>query len=503
MFSFFKKKKSKTSQNENEKISDKSLADVIAQLKKSSDFKQKSFTNKETNARFTIHFISTLIEDKIVQKDILPYLLNGKFSGLDSMKNTVPNVECTVTGNPETIAKKVLTGSVLVTMEGDDKKGVLFRAPVELGRQVAPPEVEYSVEGPKQAFVESLDQNINLIRAYLPKENFVCEELTIGNMTKTRVAILYIDGVTNEENIQTVRQRLKDIDFDLVLDSSIIEEIIADNTWSPFPELMDTERPVKVAAGLSEGKVGIAVDRSPFVLLGPSTLSSFFASLDDYYMNWYLGTFIRVVRIMGILFSMLATPLYVAVLTYHPEMIPKELMATLVSSRESVPFPPILEALFLEFTIDLLREAGARLPSKVGQTIGIVGGIVLGTASVEAGLTSNVLLILVSLSALAAFTTPNYKISNTVRLLRFPFLLFAQLWGMLGINICAWFILAHLLRMTSLGRPYLEPLYPLRISDMRDALVRLPLKNQNVRPGFLNSGKPVRFKDKKKKDIDE
>jgi len=197
---------------------------------------------------------------------------------------------------------------------------------------------------------------------------------------------------------------------------------------------------------------------------------------------------------------------YVAVLTYHYELIPQDLMTTLVASRRAIPFPPILEALFLEITIELLREAGARLPTKVGQTIGIVGGIVIGTASVEAGLTSNVLLIFIALAALASFTTPVYRMGNTIRLIRFPFLFFANLWGLVGILLCFCFILAHLLRLTSLGRPYLEPLYPFRKRDLKDSFIRLPFNKQIKRPAFLKTKQPYRLNPKKavvKKDIED
>ena len=181
-------------------------------------------------------------------------------------------------------------------------------------------------------------------------------------------------------------------------------------------------------------------------------------------------------------------------------------MGTLITSRRVVPLPPILEAVFLELTIELLREAGARLPTKVGQTIGIVGGIVIGTAAVEAGLTSNVLLIIVALAALASFTTPIYNMGNTIRILRFPFLLFAQLWGLLGVVYCFCILITHLIRLTSLGRPILEPLYPLRLNDLNDGLVRLPFSRLAKRPQYLRSQQPERFNKKnaqKKKDIDE
>ena len=181
-------------------------------------------------------------------------------------------------------------------------------------------------------------------------------------------------------------------------------------------------------------------------------------------------------------------------------------MGTLITSRREVPLPPILEAIFLELTIELLREAGARLPTKVGQTIGIVGGIVIGTASVEAGLTSNVLLIIVALAALASFTTPVYQMGNTIRLLRFPFLLFANFYGMLGVVICFCYMLAHLLRLTSLGRPFLEPIYPTRMQDLKDAFFRFPFSANPNRPIKLQTGNSLRFNPKKakeKKDVDE
>ncbi|MCS0543043.1 spore germination protein, partial [Aeromonas veronii] len=228
--------------------------------------------------------------------------------------------------------------------------------------------------------------------------------------------------------------------------SSFISQIIVDNTNSPFPQMLETERPDRVASVLVEGKVVVLSEGSPQAIITPTTLVEFFSSFEDYFLNWYIASFVRLLRLFSVIFSILITPIYVAVLTYHHELIPRDLLATLVISRREVPLPPILEALFLEIVIELLREAGARLPAKVGQTIGIVGGIVIGTASVEAGLTSNVLLIMVALAALASFTTPVYTMGNTIRIIRFPFLLFSQLWGLIGIVVCFCFLLAHLIR---------------------------------------------------------
>ncbi|MCJ8009392.1 spore germination protein [Lederbergia wuyishanensis] len=484
----------------------KSLPEIIEQLRKSKDFKQSEAINEQTNTSFQVLFISTLIDDEIIQKDLMPYLLYGQFQTLKDLKYLIPSRDCIITSETDEIEQKLLTGCIMIRLKSNDDTVALLPATAEVGREVSPSEVEFTVGGPKESFVESIEKNLNLIRKRLPIKELVIEEVIVGTLTKTRVAIIYIDGLTNMEDINTVKERIENINFDQIQDSSYLEEMIADNKNSPFPQLLNSERPLKVISSLAEGKVAVVMDGSPFAIMGPSSVMSFFSSAEDYLMNWGVASFIRILRIIGVMASVFATPMYVAILTYHPEIIPKDLMASIVSSRKHVPFPPFVEALFLEITIELLREAGARLPTKVGQTIGIVGGIVLGTASVEASLTSNVLLILVSIAALASFTTPVYKIGTTIRLIRFPFLLFAQLLGFLGIVINVCIILAHLIQLKSLGRPYLEPIYPPRLTDLKDSFVRFPFYKGQMRPGYLQSKKPVRFqtnKENQNKDIDE
>lgn len=475
-------------------------------LSKSKEFKKTSYINQKTNKKFEFTFVSSMVEGKILDNNALPPLLKGELYQIADVKKLLPITDVQLSKNTEDIPKMLLRGYVMMTIEEDPSEFAFISAHKTVGRSVTAPEIEFSVVGPKEAFVESLEQNLNLIRKRLPVKELVEEEYTVGKLSKTKVAVLYIDGVTNKEVVSTVKQRIDDIEKDEITDSSYFTHMISDNGYSPFPQLLDTERPDRVASSLAEGKVVIIVDGSPHALIGPTSLTEFFNSIEDYFMNWILASFIRLVRLFAVLFSIFITPLYVAVVTYHYELIPKDLLIALVTSRRIVPFPPILEVLFLEITIELLREAGARLPTKVGQTIGIVGGIVIGTASVEAGLTSNVLLIFIALSALASFTTPVYQMSNTIRLLRFPFLLMAEKWGLLGITIALSFLIIHLLRLTSLGFPFMEPIFPLRIRDFRDALFRLPFKSQANRPQFLRTGDSNRFSKEKaysKKDIDE
>lgn len=475
-------------------------------LSKSNDYKHYHYQNNATREEFTLTFLSTLVDDKIVQRDVLPNLLEKEIHSCDDVKRILPIQEVEVSDDSTKVEEKVLNGYIIFTLKKNPKKLAFIEAKKEISRGITVPEVEFSVVGPKEAFVESLNQNLNLLRKRLPIKELVVEEIEVGKLSKSKVAVLYIDGIANEEDIATVKQRIQEIEYDNLTDSSYIDQIIADNHNSPFPQFLDTERPDRMSAILGEGKVAVMVDGSPHALIAPTTFVEFFGAFEDYFLNWTLASFFRLLRFFAVTFSILVTPVYVAVLTFHYELIPQDLIGLLVTSRRQIPFPPILEALFLELVIELLREAGARLPTKVGQTIGIVGGIVIGTASVEAGLTSNILLIFVALAALASFTTPVYRMGNTIRVLRFPFLIFANFWGLLGIVFCFCILLTHLIRLTSLGRPYLEPIFPIRVQDLKDSLVRLPFSKQSTRPFFVRPKDKKRFskeKANKKKDIDE
>lgn len=461
-----------------EKAEVQTIREAFELLKKSSDFVY--YKKNQGSISYVISYFSSIVDLEIIHRDILPYMTEAK--NPDDLLTKVPIEEITGVAGPKELLEKLPQGYVYIYFTESTTLGVLIPAKKEENRGISPPEVEFSVVGPKESFIESLDTNIYLIRKRLPIQELRVEKITVGNLSKTEVALVYIEDIAEPENINTLRQRICDIDFDAIGDSAYIAQMISDNHRSPFPQILDTERPDRVSTALAEGKLAVLVERSPHALVGPTTLIESISTFEDYLLNWYAASFIRIVRVVSIAFSVLITPIYVATLTYHYELIPKDLLATLITSRRAIPLPPILEALFLELTIELLREAGARLPTKVGQTIGIVGGIVIGTASVEAGLTSNVLLIMVALAALASFTTPIYQFGNTIRLIRFPFLLFAHAWGLVGIVLCFTFLVGHLLQLTSLGRPYLEPFYPTRLKDLKDSLIRLPFSKLSKRP---------------------
>ncbi|AZN41728.1 spore germination protein [Paenibacillus albus] len=480
------------------------IPEMWEELKESSDFVYLHQTNQAADQYF-IYFLKSITDTNVLNEIVLDFIYKSSGMPFDELFEAMPVAEKELSSDIDTIRDKILLGYVALQPAASTQT-ILLNASLSKGRTVTKPEIEFNVEGSKEALVESLDINLNLIRKRLPIASLRIKELHVGHISKSRVAVCYMEDITNEPYIQTCLQRIQDIQFDTITDITIIQQIIEDNSNSIFPQMLGTERTDRIIWGLTLGQVCILVDGSPNAILGPVTLEHFFISYEDYFLPWIIGSVIRMIRITSVMFSILASAVYVAVLTYHGHGISNAFLPTIIASRINVPFPPVVEVLIMELAIELLREAGARLPSKIGQTIGIVGGIVLGTAAVQAALTSNFLLIIIALSAMASFTTPVFRMSNTIRILRFPFILFAQIWGLLGIFLCSIILITHLLRLTSLGMPYLVPFYPLRIKSLTDTLVRPPYSKLHHRPAFFRTKNSVRFDKRKanlKQDIDE
>ncbi|MFD0669974.1 spore germination protein [Cohnella sp. GCM10027633] len=473
-------------------------------LSESMDFVR--YEHKAGNDTYFVGYYRTLVDLVILQDHILEWIGNDQGRTLESLFPLIPIAVKELTSDRERIESKLLQGYVAVQRGGSDEQCLLVQADVAHGRSVTKTDNEFTVEGPKEAFVEMMDVNLNMVRRRLPVPELRIKEVTLGSLSKTKLAVCYIDGITNEQLVDTCMQRLQAIEFDIVPEITVVQQLIEDRSNSIFPQLFGTQRPDRVSWSLGIGQVCVFLDGSPTALVGPANLGFFFTSYEDYFLPWIIGSVLRLVRMAAVVFSVLASSLYVAIMTYHGQSITNTFLPTIVSSRIGVPFPPFVEVMIMELVITLLYEAGSRLPSKIGQTIGIVGGIVLGTAAVEAALTSNFLLIIVAMAALASFTTPVFRMSSTIRTLRFPFIVAAQVWGLLGIAICGVAVVIHLLRLTSFGMPYLVPYYPYRQSDFADSIIRAPYSKFHHRPSFLRTRNPVRFdrnKAKLKNDIDE
>ncbi|MGG5794775.1 spore germination protein [Bacillus nitratireducens] len=448
-----------------------SLQDLIEKLKKSSDFINYHTSDDETMPYWISYYRPSLDGEKL-QKYLMPTLLEQPCASLEELKEHIPMSGITITNDLQKIEDMVLKGHAIIQLNQKDQKCMLANIAIDNYRAPTPPLNESTVIGPQEGFVEDIDTNINLVRKRLPVLDLQTKEMIIGEFSKTKVVMMYLNNLAEKENVDFLEKSLRALEYDQINDSAYIQELMGEK--SIFPLYINTERTDRVTKALIDGKIAIFVDGSPSVLLTPVSYFDFFISPEDYNVSWLYATFSRILRLIAVLFSICATPLYVAILNYHYELIPSDLLETLILSRAQVPFPPLIEALFLELAIDLLREAGARLPMKVGQTLGIVGGIVIGQASVQAGLTSNILLIIVALSALASFITPIYKMGNAVRLLRFPFLAFAEIGGLFGISLGFIFLFTHLFRLTSLRKPY-ALFYPTRQQSFKDSWIRFPL----------------------------
>jgi len=352
-------------------------------------------------------------------------------------------------------------------------------------RSVEEPPSEVVVRGPREGFNEDLSTSVSLLRLKLRTPRLKAIQWRMGAQTQTRVMLLYLEGVADSEVIAEARRRLEAIEIDGVLESGYIESFIEDLPWSPFPQLLNSERPDTVAAQLLEGRFAIMIDGSPFALYAPVTFWQIFQTPEDYYERFLIGSFLRSLRLVFGMISLFLPALYVAVITFHQDMLPTSLMLSIASAREAIPFPALVEATMMELSFEGLREAGVRLPKTVGQAVSILGALVIGQAAVEAGIVSAPMVIIVSLTGIASFTVPHFNGAISLRLLRFPLMLLGGTFGLVGIALGALWIGIHLCWLRSFGVPYLSGVAPFRASDAKDLLIRAPWWAMVRRPGGL------------------
>jgi len=437
-------------------------------------------------------YIDNLVDKQTLNNDIIANLQDKPNETPENIKDNLSIPEINVTSLLEEAIAAIVNGSVVIHVDGFAQLIVANIASRE-SRSLSAPENESQVIGTQVGFNESLATNISLVRRYIVNPDLCIGKIKVGKRTNTSVTLLYMNGIASDQMVNTLRQRITELNVDALLDSAVLAEMIDDNSMSVFPQMLLTERPDRFCNSLLEGKLGIIVDGSSMAIICPQSFTEFFQSQEDQNLRWQIATFVRLLRLSAFFLSVYLTPIYVAALTFHYEVIPQAFLIPLSESRALVPFPPIFEALLLEFIIELLREAGARLPTKIGQTIGIVGGIVIGTAAVQAGITSNILLIIIALSALASFTSPSYMMGNAIRLIRFPIIILAGFWGFYGLMLAFCFTLIHLLRQSSLGAPYMSPLYPPRMRGMLDSVIRMPIPLTARRPAMTRPSNREKF----------
>ena len=392
------------------------------------------------------------------------------------MKNVLAIDGVETVGLVKEIVESVLSGSTALLVDGEDK-ALLMETRAYEKRGVGTTQSESVVQGPQEAFIENMRTNVTLVRRILRSEQLMTEITQVGSKMPTQVALLYLKGVAREETVNLVRRRLAALDAPKCPGSGYLQQLIEDHPFSVFPQMLQTERPDRTAACLTDGQVALLVDGSPYALIAPVTLFHLIHASDDTFMRWQYGTFLRVIRMTGAAVSLLLPALYVAITAYHTHMIPLNLLTSIAETRAKVPFSVIVEVLFMETSFYLLNEAGTRIPNQLGSALGIVGALILGQAAVEASIISPILIIVVALTGLGNYSIPDYGVSVGMQLLRLGFVALAAMWGLYGMCLGAWLLCAYLSWMKSFGEPYLAPIAP-HYPHNADILTRWPLKQQ-------------------------
>jgi spore germination protein KA len=373
----------------------------------------------------------------------------------------------------------ILAGDTVILVD-DSTKAITLGTKKIQSRSITEPTTQTVIKGPKDSFTENLSTNISLVRSRIQNANLRLKLTKVGNVTKTDVGIMYLEGIANPSIVKEALSRLKKINIDSILEANYIEEAVRDNRKTLFPLMQSSERPDVVTANLLEGKVAIIIQGTPFVLILPVLLIQFFQSPEDYYENNAFSSFLRLIRIGSFLLNMYASAVYLALITHHQGLIPTTLMVTLMAQRERVPFPAIIELLLMELAFEVLREAGVRMPRAIGPAVSIVGALILGQAAVEAGFVSAAIVIIVATSAINSFTLPNTNIVNTARGLRFLLIFSSAFIGFYGILLLTLCILVHLCSLRSFGVPYVAPFAPFRMGAQKDSLIRFPITSLNM-----------------------
>lgn len=400
--------------------------------------------------------------------------------------------------------KFIMGGDTIIFVDGYDKALKVSNRHME-NRGVQKAENEVAVRGSKESFSEALFINRVLLRRRIKDTNLKIVQTTVGTRTQTEVAIVYIEGVAKPEVVEEIQRRIKNFVVDGIFDSGMLEQLTERNVYSPFPEFQATERPDKAASGLVEGRVVLIVDNSPMVLLLPTTMNSFFQASDDTYSRWEVATMIRILRFLGAFITVALPGLYIAVVNYQPELLSSALALSFAAAREGVPFSVVFEVILMEFAFEMLLEAGIRLPGPMGSTLGIVGGLVIGDAAVSANLVSPMVVIIIAMTAISAFTVPNEAFAAAFRVIRYLIIILSAFLGLYGFVLGFMILLIHLAGLKSFGIPYLLPFAASGMggkSDGRDAIIRFPLNKLTDRPIYAKDDARIRLvrnHDEKKK----
>lgn len=459
------------------------------------DLQSREFIMQRLNAQASLFYINGMQNDRVLNLKIMEFLMFEATAetldagtGADSM---LPFRNLKEAPDLDSFNRSVLFGHAGLLIEGFPR-GMLIELPGGPNRAITEPVSEALLRGPRLGFSEVLSENTSMLRRQGFSDKIVIKNYRVGTTLQRDLAIAYIKDIVNPDLLEEVRMRISRMEMDFIADSGYVEQLIEDNYLSPFQQTQNTERPDRVINAMMEGRIAILLDGSSFALIVPATFSMLLQSPEDYYERWLPSSLLRMLRFAAAFLALMVPALYISFISFHPGLIPTELALSIIETRQGVPFPPLIEVLILEVSIEVLREAGIRLPKPIGPAMGIVGGLIIGDAAVQAGIVSPFLVIVIAVTAISSFSIPTYSAGITLRLLRFVGMLFAAFLGMFGTILFFLLLCSHLTKLRSFGVPYLTPVSPYRARDWKDLFVRAPLLLMKRRPAMLKTQKTKR-----------
>ncbi|MGH4120573.1 spore germination protein [Clostridium sp.] len=486
----------------NESI-DTKMNNIITALGSSAPIKLKYISlGRDPSIQGAIIYIDGLVDKTIINRDILnPLMIELRCSILlnsDTASFLCSNyitADCSIINNNiEEVYKQVKNGNTLLVLENLEEYVIIDTTGGEI-RRISDPDNETALRGSRDGFVENLEVNISLLRRKIKDSNLCIEKLVVGRRSQTDLALVYIKDLVNTNTLNEIRERINLIDVDSITGSGALMQFIDENPYSPFPMCFTTERPDRIAPSIMEGRIAIIIDGTPHSLTLPALFVEFFDTVEDYNERLISANFIRLLRFISVLLVITLPSIYLTLITYNGELIPVEFLVPVVQSRIGISLSPFIEILILEILMELLREGGLRLPSKIASTLSIVGGIIIGNAAVQSSMVSPTTLLVIGITIIASFVVPSIDMSISIRLLRFPMLFLANSMGIMGIATGYTLLILHLSSLENFGVPYME----FNKDDLKDTFIRAPLWKMNSRPAIISERNNKRQTDFRKK----
>lgn len=435
------------------------------------------------NDSWAAAYLSALIDEKLLNSRIIRKLEEDGSSmtplqSLSSLSDLKP------LNNRKEAADFILNAGCIFFVDGKTcAYGI--HLPGYKTRSVEEPQTEPVVRGPREGLIEDIQVNLSMIFRRLKSTELKAVDYRIGRNSQTQVTAMYMNHLVHPEVLTELNRRIGQIDIDILIESAQLEELIQDRLFSPFPQLFHSERPDRIVSALNDGRIAVMVDGSPSALIVPTVFTDFLQASEDYYERFMFSNFIRVLRMIALMISLLGPSLYIALTTFHQEMLPSPLLLTFIATKAGVPFPTFIEALIMEVAFELLREAGVRLPRTVGQAVSIVGALIIGEAAVQSGIVSRPMVIVVAATGIASFAIPAFNAAIAFRMLRFPFMFVAASVGVFGLAICSLLLLLHVCSLRSFGVPFLSPIAPVHWRNWLGDVFVLPSPLRKFRPEYI------------------